>query len=158
MTPTSPYGAGAVKRIAWDAASSHEPRSVVLCYSPLVRVSMVFGDDNLTSNGACVCDQVHVDVLAHAHMQAMGFMQYQLGSRVFNLGGRRGFPLHEVICVVECATGGLSTATWRRAGAWSNCTGGQQRLCSSRAWHQTEMRCPRNIVRSAWSWHSTPTY
>lgn len=65
----------------------------------------IFGDDYDTPDGTCIRDYVHVQDLAHAHVQALQGLEQGPAYRVFNLGSERGSSVREVVRAVERAAG-----------------------------------------------------
>ena len=53
----------------------------------------IFGDDYPTLDGTCVRDYIHVDDLANAHIQAIGYPS----SDIFNLGRNKGISVCRII-------------------------------------------------------------
>ena len=68
----------------------------------------VFGDDYPTEDGTCVRDYVHVNDLAHAHVQSLDYLNNtQEKFTRFNLGAEQGVSIKQVIAEVEAQTGKL---------------------------------------------------
>ena len=61
----------------------------------------VFGNDYPTTDGTCERDYVHVEDLAEAHIQALGFLETTGGCRAFNLGTGLPISVRQVIHAVE---------------------------------------------------------
>ena len=65
----------------------------------------IHGTDYPTPDGTAVRDYVHVADLAHAHVQALGYLQEGGDSAALNLGTGRGHSVRDVVAAVERATG-----------------------------------------------------
>ncbi|MSO70852.1 MAG: UDP-glucose 4-epimerase GalE [Alphaproteobacteria bacterium] len=65
----------------------------------------LFGQDYPTPDGTCIRDYVHVNDVAHAHLDALAYLQRGGVPRAFNLGYGQGASVKEVIRAVERATG-----------------------------------------------------
>jgi UDP-glucose 4-epimerase len=65
----------------------------------------VFGTDYATPDGTCIRDYIHVDDLAQAHVQALGFLSEGNGSTVLNVGYGHGSSVLEVIETVKRVSG-----------------------------------------------------
>ena len=58
---------------------------------------IINGNTYNTDDGTCIRDFVHVNDLASAHLLSLGFLDFNKGFHVFNLGSERGFSIMEVI-------------------------------------------------------------
>jgi UDP-glucose 4-epimerase len=65
----------------------------------------IFGIDYNTPDGTCIRDYIHVDDLAHAHYDALLFLEGGGKSQVLNCGYGQGFSVKEVLKTVEAITG-----------------------------------------------------
>ncbi|WP_082827184.1 UDP-glucose 4-epimerase GalE [Rhodanobacter thiooxydans] len=89
---------------------SHDPETHLI--PNVLRAAMgkgeglkVYGDDYATRDGTCVRDYVHVQDLASAHLNAIDFMDSNIGAHCFNLGTANGFTVLEVIDAARRVTG-----------------------------------------------------
>lgn len=116
----------------------------------------VFGTDYDTPDGTCLRDYIHVIDLAEAHVLALGRMERVEGCAWFNLGNERGFSVREVIRVCEEVTG--IPIPWepaaRRSGDPAILIASSRRIKDELGWSPGYSDI-RNIVRTAWAWHST---
>jgi len=115
----------------------------------------VFGTDYPTEDGTAVRDYIHVDDLASAHLSALQYLLKEGVSRAFNLGTGKGHSVREVIEIVERV--GKKPVPYRAA----NRRPGDPPVlvADSRAAKQLLNWTPqrsslREIVESAWLWHS----
>ncbi|MEZ5216959.1 MAG: hypothetical protein R2715_10330 [Ilumatobacteraceae bacterium] len=85
----------------------------VLGFTPAIKV---FGDDYLDSDGTCICDYIHVDDLAAAHLAALTAWPGRAvaATAAFNLG-TAPVLVRQVIEMTEEVMG-RPTSTCRRAG------------------------------------------
>jgi UDP-glucose-4-epimerase GalE len=148
---------------AWPDGSIGEDWS---CSINLVPVAMkallgrsgpveVFGTDYPTPDGTAVRDYVHVVDLAEAHLAALERLESGGASAAINLGTGVGSSVLEVLAAAERAAGRPvpHRLSARRPGdpvALFADTGLAESLLGWRARYDLD-----EIVRSAWSWHST---
>lgn len=113
----------------------------------------IFGDDYETPDGTCVRDYIHVADLAQAHILALQALDR--GSRVYNLGNGQGFSVKQVIETAREITGHPIPARVgpRRAGDPAVLVAGSQRIRDELGW-KPQFPHLRDIVATAWSWHS----
>jgi len=115
----------------------------------------VFGTDYPTEDGTAVRDYIHVEDLASAHLLALEYLLKQGASRAFNLGTGQGHSVREVLEMVEQVSkiAVPHRAAERRPGDPAVL------VADSRAAEQLLGWTPRRsslreIVESAWLWHS----
>jgi UDP-glucose 4-epimerase len=65
----------------------------------------IHGTDYPTPDGTCVRDYVHIDDLARAHLDALGYLERGGASTVLNCGYGRGHSVREVVDAVRKVTG-----------------------------------------------------
>jgi len=114
----------------------------------------IFGTDYPTPDGTCVRDYVHVMDLASAHVKALDALE---GRQVMvcNLGTGRGHSVREVIGAVREVTGrqfGVEEAA-RRPGDPPELVSSSDRARRELGW-QPRFCSLREIVETAWRWHS----
>ena len=68
------------------------------------RVS-IFGTDYPTPDGTCVRDYIHVEDLAQAHIDALGYLRRDGASCVLNCGYGKGYSVREILKVVRQVSG-----------------------------------------------------
>jgi UDP-glucose-4-epimerase GalE len=115
----------------------------------------VFGTDYPTEDGTAVRDYIHVDDLASAHIAALEYLIKRGTSRAFNLGTGEGHSVHEVLETVEQVSkiAVPHRATERRAGDPPVLVADSRAAKELLSW--TPQRSSlREIVESAWLWHS----
>ncbi|WP_333678997.1 UDP-glucose 4-epimerase GalE [Dyella sp.] len=119
----------------------------------------VFGDDYPTKDGTCVRDYVHVNDLAQAHLNAIGFLDNHAGAHCFNLGSSSGFSVMEVIEAARRVTGteiAFERAA-RRAGDPPVLVASNAKARAHLGWTPA-MTNIDDIIRSAWRWHCQARY
>ena len=79
---------------------------------------MVFGNDYPTADGTGIRDYIHVEDLASAHLDALGYLRNGGSSTTLNVGYGRGFSVREVLATVAKVSGRELTVVEepRRAG------------------------------------------
>ncbi len=80
-------------KVACEAALGKRPRVAV------------FGTDYATPDGTGVRDYIHVDDLAQAHLDALGYLRAGGTSAIFNVGYGHGYSVREVLDAVSRANG-----------------------------------------------------
>jgi UDP-glucose 4-epimerase len=114
----------------------------------------VFGDDYPTRDGTCIRDYIHVEDLAEAHVLALQAMQSGTEpSRVYNLGGARGYSVREVLETAQLVTGReipVSVAP-RRPGDPAVLIASSDRIRKELGWTPKRQRLD-DILDSAWRW------
>jgi UDP-glucose-4-epimerase GalE len=65
----------------------------------------IFGTDYPTRDGTCVRDYIHVEDLAAAHVNALGYLERGGTTTVVNVGTAQGSTVWEVVRAAESATG-----------------------------------------------------
>ncbi|HRN78497.1 MAG TPA: UDP-glucose 4-epimerase GalE [Candidatus Dependentiae bacterium] len=61
----------------------------------------IFGTDHATPDGTCIRDFLHVWDIAHAHLQALHYLEQGNPSDIFNLGTGKGTSVQEMISEVK---------------------------------------------------------
>ncbi len=116
----------------------------------------VFGDDYDTKDGTCVRDYIHVTDLAQAHILALEYLRKGGASDIFNLGNGVGFTVKEVIeCAREVTNHPIpAIIAQRRAGDPAKLIASSEKAKSILGW-KPEHADLKEIIASAWKWHST---
>ncbi|HWL94631.1 MAG TPA: UDP-glucose 4-epimerase GalE [Phycisphaerae bacterium] len=115
----------------------------------------VFGTDYPTPDGTCIRDYVHVEDLAAAHGKALEVLKPG-EKRYYNTGTGRGASVREVVDVSRKVTGHAIPVIEeaRRAGDVPVLYANSNLIQRELGWrpNYTELK---DIVASAWKWHST---
>lgn len=114
---------------------------------------MMFGDDYATPDGTCIRDYVHVEDLAAAHLDALGYLMRGGASAVLNFGYGRGHSVREVIAAVK-AVSGVDFAVRlgsRRAGDPARLVAANDRIKAAFGWQPRAVSL-EEIARSALDW------
>ena len=114
----------------------------------------VFGTDYPTRDGTCIRDYVHVLDLADAHVAALGFLDANDKSEVFNLGTGYGATVKEVVDLSREISGVdiPSENIARRAGDPIEIFADNAKAKAGLGW--TPKFSIEDIIRTAWAWHS----
>ncbi|HEY5167275.1 MAG TPA: UDP-glucose 4-epimerase GalE [Pseudolabrys sp.] len=171
------------ERMIADAAAAHPLKYVILRYfnvagaeaggrlgqsggvaTHLIRVACqtalglrpemtIFGDDYPTPDGTCIRDYVHVEDLARAHLEALGYLRRGSDSVVGNFGYGRGHSVREVIEAVKQASGVDFAVRLgeRRAGDPARLVAANARIKAAFGW-QPRGTSLDEITRSALAW------
>ena len=114
----------------------------------------LFGTDYPTKDGTCVRDYIHVEDLADAHVKALEVVKPG-ERRFYNAGTGRGTTVREIIETARQITGHPIPVVEvaRRPGDVPVLCADPRRIMADLGWSPrfTELR---DIVASAWAWHS----
>ncbi len=96
----------------------------------------IYGDDYQTPDGTGVRDYIHVEDLAHAHLDALSYLRDRKESVTLNCGYGHGYSVREVLAAVERASGKpLRVETGpRRAGDPPSLVAKAQRIRDTLGW------------------------
>jgi UDP-glucose-4-epimerase GalE len=113
----------------------------------------IYGDDYNTPDGTCIRDFVHVWDLARAHCLALDYLLNNNRSLQVNLGGEKGYSVHEVIALAERISGKRISARVmaRRKGDPPLLVASAKRAHHLLGWHKknTSLDC---CIETAWKW------
>lgn len=116
----------------------------------------VFGTDYPTEDGTAVRDYIHVDDLASAHLRALEYLVRGGASRALNLGTGEGCSVRQVLDMVGKVSG-LPVpyeAAPRRPGDPPVLVADNRAAQEVLGW-SPQRSSLRQIVESAWLWHSS---
>jgi UDP-glucose 4-epimerase len=113
----------------------------------------IFGTDYNTDDGTGVRDYIHVEDLAHAHLDALRYLREGGDSEVLNCGYGRGYSVREVLSAVESANGAplIIREEARRAGDPPVLIAEAQRIREVLGW-RPQLDDIDAIVTSALAW------
>ena len=113
----------------------------------------VFGTDYATPDGTCVRDYIHVEDLAAAHLQALGYLRGGGESTTLNCGYGQGFSVREVLAEVGRVSGQrlAVTESGRRAGDPPRLIAAAQRIRDTLGWTPRHQDLA-GIVATALAW------
>jgi UDP-glucose 4-epimerase len=113
----------------------------------------IFGDDYATPDGTCIRDYIHVEDLARAHLEALGYLQRGGDSAVLNFGYGRGYSVREVVAAVKQVSGADFKVRMgaRRAGDPARLVASNAKLKAAFGW-QPRGTSLEEITRSALAW------
>ncbi|MEK7436786.1 MAG: NAD-dependent epimerase/dehydratase family protein, partial [Pseudomonadota bacterium] len=113
----------------------------------------IYGDDYPTPDGTCIRDYIHVEDLAEAHLEALGYLKRGSASAVLNFGYARGYSVREVVAAVKQASGVdfKVRVGERRGGDPARLVSANARLKAAFDW-QPRGTSLEEIARSALAW------
>jgi UDP-glucose 4-epimerase len=113
----------------------------------------IFGTDYATPDGTCVRDYIHVEDLAAAHLQALGYLRGGGESTTLNCGYGQGFSVREVLAEVGRVSGQrlAVTESGRRAGDPPRLIAAAQRIRETLNWTPRHQDLA-GIVATALAW------
>lgn len=142
-----------------EMGEDHDPEThliplamkAVLTGKPLT----VFGDDYPTPDGTCIRDYVHVSDLASAHVAALEALAAGRDTGALNVGTGHGFSNVEIVRGIEEATGRKVPYVVgdRRPGDPAVLIAACDRAKEVLGWAPQHSSL-REIVETAWRWHS----
>lgn len=143
-----------------EMGEAHDPEThlipillrTALGLQPSVRV---FGSDYPTPDGTPVRDYIHVEDLADAHLLAMKALDLGAATTAYNLGNGEGFSVLAVLREAERVVGhGIpALREGRRAGDPAVLVASSDRARAELGWAPQHSDV-RDIIASAWNWHS----
>ncbi len=115
----------------------------------------IYGNDYATPDGTCIRDYIHVEDLAMAHLKALEYLEIGGKSLVCNIGTGQGTSVAQLIDLTEKITKRKVpfTIAARRAGDPVSVFADASLAYRTLGWKAT--RSLRNILESAYTWHST---
>ncbi len=116
----------------------------------------IFGTDYNTPDGTCIRDYVHIEDLATAHVLVLEALGNGRDKMIYNLGNGRGYSVREVVHVAREVTNIEFSAieTARRPGDADRLVASSESINNDLGW-QPRFPDLREIVASAWRWHTT---
>jgi len=116
----------------------------------------IFGTDYNTPDGTCVRDYIHIEDLASAHVLALEALGNGHDHMTYNLGNGRGYTVREVVNMAREVTGIDFPAieTDRRPGDADVLIASSELINDELGW-QPRFPDLRDIIASAWKWHTT---
>ncbi|MCL6631156.1 MAG: UDP-glucose 4-epimerase GalE [Alicyclobacillus herbarius] len=168
------YGLSSISLRYFNAAGAHPTLPIGEHHNPethlipiILQVALgqraevsIFGDDYPTADGTCIRDYIHVMDLASAHRLAVSRLRLlaeagQAVTEAFNLGNGAGFSVKQVIDVAREVTGHPIPAVVgpRRGGDPAVLVASSDKARQVLGW-RPEYTDLREIVASAWRWHS----
>jgi UDP-glucose 4-epimerase len=114
----------------------------------------VFGNDYPTPDGTCIRDYIHVEDLADAHIKALDYLATGGKSLACNVGTGKGTSVLEVLDIAEQVSGRKvpHVITQRRPGDPTAVFADPTLVRALLGWKATQDL--RDIISSAWNWHS----
>ncbi len=111
----------------------------------------LFGTDYPTPDGTAIRDYIHVSDLVDAHLLALDRLDTSLG--VFNLGGREGISVQQIVDAVTRITGRQIAVARdpRRAGDPAVLVADATRARTVLGWNPTRSTLDE-MIGSAWNW------
>jgi UDP-glucose-4-epimerase GalE len=144
-----------------DHGECHDPETHLVPLAIRAALSgapmQVFGTDYPTADGTAIRDYIHVDDLAAAHVLALEYLMKRGASRAFNLGTGQGCSVRQVLDMVQ-EVSGLAVphhAAPRRPGDPPVLVADSRAAKDVLGWTPKSSSL-RQIVESAWKWHSRP--
>ncbi|MGA0709856.1 MAG: UDP-glucose 4-epimerase GalE [Ilumatobacteraceae bacterium] len=137
----------------WDMSQNLIPlvmKAVLGASGPL----RVFGNDYPTPDGTCLRDYIHVEDLAQAHIKALDYLATGGTSMACNVGTGQASSVLDVIRMAEEVSGRSvpHVISPRRAGDPTTVFADPTLVRAVLGWRATHDL--REIVSSAWRWHS----
>jgi UDP-glucose 4-epimerase len=145
---------------AGDIGEDHEPETHLIPIALQAALGQrshveIFGTDYETPDGTCIRDYIHVDDLAEAHRLALDRLQPGRGL-LLNLGSEVGSSVRDVLDACRQITGRPIPVKEgpRRPGDPPVLVASSRKAQEILGW-RPRYRQLKDIVASAWRWHST---
>ena len=137
----------------WDMSQNLIPlvmKAILGASGPL----RVFGNDYPTPDGTCLRDYIHVEDLAQAHINALDYLSTGGSSMACNVGTGQASSVLDVMRMAEEVSGRTvpHVISPRRAGDPTTVFADPTLVRAVLGWRATHDL--REIVSSAWRWHS----
>ncbi len=134
---------------------THIIPSIIEVAKGLRKEIIVYGTDFPTSDGSAVRDYIHVEDLAHAHVNALKYLLKNNPSTIVNLGTGKGHSVLEIIGEVEKVANNRIPVVYeqRRKGEPSHLVANYKKAEELLQWAPKVSKLSL-IVESAWSWHN----
>lgn len=119
----------------------------------------VFGNDYNTADGTCVRDYIHINDLCQAHLLALNYMDSNSGAHAYNLGNGKGFSVLEILNAAMDVVGEKIPfeIVDRRPGDPDILVANSQLISEQLKW-EPQYKDIKEIISTAWNWHSNSTY
>lgn len=116
----------------------------------------LYGNDYPTPDGTCIRDYVHIEDLADAHVKALDYLATGGSSMACNVGTGIGHSVLDVIAMTELVSGRKVPydIVGRRHGDPVSVYADSTLIRAILGWNATHDL--RDIITSAWNWHSKP--
>lgn len=116
----------------------------------------IFGTDYDTRDGTCIRDYIHVNDLADTHVLALNKLFDDEKSGIYNLGNGKGFSVREVIDSAKKITGKDFDVIEdkRRQGDSAVLVADSSKAMKAFSWKPKYISID-DIIKTAWSWHSS---
>ena len=120
----------------------------------LLPAAKIFGDDYPTRDGTAIRDYIHIADLISAHLLALDALKDR-PRMVYNLGNGAGYSVKKVIEMAREVTGHPipTEVSPRRPGDAARLVASSEKIRNELGW-TPRMPSLRDIVGSAWEWHS----
>ncbi|MEK7293137.1 MAG: UDP-glucose 4-epimerase GalE [Actinomycetota bacterium] len=114
----------------------------------------LYGNDYPTPDGTCIRDYVHIEDLADAHVRALDYLAAGGSTIALNVGTGIGHSVLDVIAMAESVSGRSVpyNIVGRRSGDPSSVYADPTLIRDVLGWNATHDL--RDIISSAWNWHS----
>lgn len=143
-----------------NRGEAHQPESHLIPLTLQVPLGQreqiyIYGTDYPTPDGTCIRDYIHISDLISAHVLALDALAEE-DKLVYCLGNGEGYSVREVIETAREVTGLPITAkeTPRRPGDAPRLVASSEKIRSELGW-QPQIPDLKDIIASAWEWHST---
>jgi len=121
------------------------------------KIINLYGNNYPTCDGTCIRDYIHVTDLVRAHILALEYLsQEKSHNKIYNLGNQTGFSVLEIIKTAELITQQKINykISQRREGDPAILIASHNKIKQELNW-QPEFINLKQIISSAWNWHST---
>lgn len=137
----------------WSASQNLVPLAMKALLGHSGSLSL-FGNDYPTPDGTCIRDYIHVEDLADSHIKALDYLAQGGSTLACNVGTGIGHSVLDVIAMTELVSGQKVPyrIVGRRAGDPISVYADPTLIRAVLGWNATHDL--RDIITSAWNWHS----
>ena len=148
--------ANGVERLVFSSSAAvyGNPSAVPVTEDSLMQPESVYAETYPTPDGTCIRDYIHVEDLADAHIKALDYLATGGKSLACNVGTGKGTSVLEVLDIAEQVSGRKvpHVITQRRPGDPTAVFADPTLVRALLGWKATHDL--RDIISSAWNWHS----
>lgn len=117
------------------------------------KILPIFGNQYATPDGTCIRDFIHVSDVAHAHIEALKYLENNQPSTIFNCGYGQGYSVKQVVSTLEKLLGHKINAEIAppRPGDVPGVIANNQKICDQLSW-RPQFNDLTLMIKTAYEW------